>query len=629
MTVAEHFEKIEALLKIEKQEDFEQYRNLIQKLSLTERREQGYSWYPLLVTRTGYTVGERAFVIIERTKNLGKKHQFRAGGIVSLFTKNDGTHQPEKSGVVQYVKKDKMKVVLNSKDLPDWLNKGQLGIDVQFDERTYLEMERALKLVKKAKGDRIAELRDVILGKNEARFLSETAPTRIPQLNDSQNAAVTNVLAAQDVAVIHGPPGTGKTTTLVYAIELLCQTENTVLVTAPSNTAVDLMTERLAEKGLRTVRIGNISRVEESLVRHTLEFQLSNHPDAKHIKKVRQEAAEARRQVRKIKGKNWRERKMYQQEAYELSQWANQLEDRLLDQILDQAQVVCCTFVGSSNKILRKRKFRTVIIDEAAQALEPASWIAILKASKIVLAGDPFQLPPTVKSFKAQRGGLNVTLIERCIERLKNINFLNIQYRMNQAIMGFSNRIFYKNTLQAAPSVQFHQLSIENNSPVIFVDTAGCGFDEKINEEYQSRYNPDEFQILCEHLYQLVDAIEPLEEKPSIALISPYREQVIHMKNVVDEDPKLQDVPLVIKTIDGFQGQEKDVVYISLVRSNSKQEIGFLKDYRRMNVAMTRARKQLIVVGDSATIGSNEFYQQFLAYCEEEAVYQTAWEYML
>ncbi|MEL7021321.1 MAG: AAA domain-containing protein [Bacteroidota bacterium] len=629
MTINEHFEQVEALLQLEKQEDFEQYRNLIQKLSLAERRAQGYSWYPLLVLRTGYTVGERAFVIVERTKDLGAHHQFRAGGIVRLFTQNDGARQPEKGGVVQYVKKDKMKIVLNVKDLPDWINKGQLGVDVQFDERTYLEMERALKLVKKAKGDRTAELRDVILGKYPPRFYTETSPTRIPQLNHSQNAAVTNVLAAQDVSIIHGPPGTGKTTTLVYAIELLCQTENTVLVTAPSNTAVDLMTERLAAKGLRTVRVGNISRVEESLVRHTLEFQLSNHPDSKHIKKVRQEAAEARRRVRKVKNNNWRERKMYQQEAYELSQWANQLEDRLLDQILDQAQVICCTFVGSSNKVLHKRKFKTVVIDEAAQALEPATWIAILKASKVVLAGDPFQLPPTVKSFKAQRGGLNVTLIERGIKQLKKVNFLNVQYRMNQAIMGFSNRIFYNNTLQAAPEVQFHRLPIDSNSPVVFIDTAGCGFDEKINEEFQSRYNPDEFQILCEHLYQLADAIAPLATPPSIALISPYREQVIHIKNTIADDPKLRELPLVVKTIDGFQGQEKDVVYISLVRSNGKQEIGFLKDYRRMNVAMTRARKQLVVVGDSATIGTNEFYQQFLAYCEEEATYQTAWEYML
>lgn len=629
MTIIEHLEKVEKLLAIEKQEDFEQYRSVIQKLSLAERREKGYSWHPLVVTRTGYTVGERAFLIVERTKNLDNPHQFRAGSTVNLFTQNTSAYKPERSGIIQFVNKNRMKIVLNSKDLPDWLNDGQIGVDIQFDERTYLEMERALKLVKLAKGDRLAELRDIILGKVEPSFLSVENPTKIPLLNESQNTAVTNILAAKDVAVVHGPPGTGKTTTLVYAIQMLCQTESTVLVTAPSNTAVDLLTERLANQGLRVVRVGNISRVDENLLRHTLEFQLSNHPEAKHIKKVRQEAAEARRQERKMRTKRqWTEQKMYRQEAYDLSQWAKQLEDRLLDQLLDSAQVVCCTFVGSSNKILHKRKFRTVVVDEAAQALEPASWISILKASKVVLAGDPHQLPPTVKSFQAQREGLGITLIERCIEHLKSINFLDVQYRMNQAIMGFSNKIFYNNTLKAAPDVQFHRLDIVQNEPVIYIDTAGCGFEEKYNPEYKSRYNPDEFQILCEHLYLLVKAYEG-QELPSIALISPYREQVIYMKSIVSEDPILSEVPLVINTIDGFQGQEKDVVYISLVRSNDKQEIGFLKDYRRMNVAMTRARKQLIVVGDSATIGANEFYQQFIEYCEQEAVYQTGWDYML
>lgn len=629
MTIIEHLEKVEKLLAIEKQEDFEQYRSVIQKLSLAERREKGYSWHPLVVTRTGYTVGERAFLIVERTKNLDSSHQFRSGSTVNLFTQNTNAYKPERSGIIQFVNKNRMKIVLNSKDLPDWLNDGQIGVDIQFDERTYLEMERALKLVKLAKGDRLAELRDIILGKVEPSFLSVENPTKIPLLNESQNAAVTSILAAKDVAVVHGPPGTGKTTTLVYAIQMLCQTESTVLVTAPSNTAVDLLTERLANQGLRVVRVGNISRIDENLLRHTLEFQLSNHPEAKHIKKVRQEAAEARRQERKMRTKRqWAEQKMYRQEAYDLSQWAKQLEDRLLDQLLDSAQVVCCTFVGSSNKILHKRKFRTVVVDEAAQALEPASWISILKASKVVLAGDPHQLPPTVKSFQAQREGLGITLIERCIEHLKSINFLDVQYRMNQAIMGFSNKIFYNNTLKAAPDVQFHRLDIVQNEPVIYIDTAGCGFEEKYNPEYKSRYNPDEFQILCEHLYLLVKAYEG-QELPSIALISPYREQVIYMKSIVSEDPILSEVPLVINTIDGFQGQEKDVVYISLVRSNDKQEIGFLKDYRRMNVAMTRARKQLIVVGDSATIGANEFYQQFIEYCEQEAVYQTGWDYML
>ncbi|MCB0550178.1 MAG: AAA family ATPase, partial [Phaeodactylibacter sp.] len=261
------------------------------------------------------------------------------------------------------------------------------------------------------------------------------------------------------------------------------------------------------------------------------------------------------------------------------------------------------------------------------QALEPGAWIPITRASRVILAGDPFQLPPTVQSREAQKRGLDVTLIEKLLLRLPEVKLLNVQYRMNEAIMNFSNSRFYQNALKADDSVRQHRLDIEDSTPVSFIDTAGCGFEEKVQEKYQSRYNPEEFFILREHLYLLKSAFNdaPL---PSIAIISPYREQVLHMQKAIEEDAGLAGLPLSINTIDGFQGQERDVVYISLVRSNGKGEIGFLKDYRRMNVAMTRARKKLVVVGDSATIGNDGFYEAFLNYCEKEGSYQTAWEYM-
>ncbi len=300
---------------------------------------------------------------------------------------------------------------------------------------------------------------------------------------------------------------------------------------------------------------------------------------------------------------------------------------RLINQILDSSQAITATFVGSSHGLLENRKFRTVVIDEAAQALEPASWIPITRASRVIFAGDPFQLPPTVKSIKAQKQGLDVTLIEKLLKRLPEVKLLRVQYRMNETIMGFSNRRFYKDALQADESVRHHRLPIDADVPVQFIDTAGCGFEEKVQEKYQSRHNPEEFLILREHLYQLQAAFNGAT-LPSIALISPYREQVLHMQRAVEEDPDLSTLSLTINTIDGFQGQERDVVYISLVRSNGKGEIGFLKDYRRMNVAMTRARKKLVVVGDSATIGNDDFYNAFLEYCEKEGMYQTAWEYM-
>ncbi len=621
------------LLKIEKQEDFEQYRKMVQSLPLEQRRAKGFTWYPVQVVGKGYTIGDRAFATIERaapsTGQDVQEHQFRSGKIVGLFTKQPSVHRPEYSGTIHFVDKNRMKIILNSRDLPEWLGMGQIGVDLQFDERTYLEMEKAMSKVMNAQKGRLAELRAVLLGEKEAAFADIDNPVEISILNSSQNQAVNEILAARDVAVVHGPPGTGKTTTLIQAVKLLCETEPTVLVCAPSNAAADLLTERLAAENLQVIRIGNISRVDENLLQHTLEVQLAQHPESKNIKKVKVQAADLRRQAQKFKRSGWEnaERRRTFQEANELSAWANQLETRLLDQILDGAQVITCTLVGAAHSLLEKRKYRTVVIDEAAQALEPATWIPILKASKVILTGDPFQLPPTVKSIEAQRKGLSITMIEKCLQRLERTSLLNVQYRMNEVIMGFSNQQFYNNALRADVSVRDHRLPIEKNEPLVFIDTAGCGFEEKVQTLYQSRSNPEEFFILREHLYQLVDAFVE-QELPSIALISPYREQVVLMQDAIKEDEKLIGLPITVNTIDGFQGQERDVVYISLVRSNAKNEIGFLSDTRRMNVAMTRARKQLIVVGDSATIGGHSFYEAFLSYTEKVGQYQSAWEYL-
>jgi len=629
--IKEELNHLSELLKLEKQEDFEQFKTLIQSLSLSERKEKGLTWYPINVIKSGYTFGERAFVIVTIEKENKSSGQFRSGKTINFFTQSPGAYQPEKTGIINFVDKNKMKIVLNSKDLPEWLNKGMIGVDLMFDERTYLEMEKALKKVMEADRDRLAELRAIILGKKEPLFAPKEFSIQIPSLNDSQNEAVNNIIAAKDLAIVHGPPGTGKTTTLVQAIKQLVKTENTILVCAPSNAAVDLLTEKIAEQELTVVRIGNISRVDESIIQHTLEGKLSEHPESKNIKKVKIQAAQARRKAGKYKrnfgGAERAERRELYQEAKELAAWANQLEDRLIDQILNSAHVITCTLVGSSNRILERMKFKTVIIDEAAQALEPATWIPISRASKVILTGDPFQLPPTVKSIKASKRGFQQTMLEKCINRQTNVNLLRVQYRMHELIMGFSNQQFYHNALQADDSVKNERLLNDINSPVVFIDTAGCGFEEKVNEEYKSRFNPDEFGILQEHLYLLKERFgeNPI---PKIAIISPYREQVIYMKKMIEEDERLIDLPITINTIDAFQGQERFIVYISLVRSNSKSEIGFLSDYRRMNVAMTRAKQKLIVIGDSATIGNDPFYGEFLNYCEQSGTYQSAWEYM-
>ena len=625
------FDSLLEALRIEKEKDLENYKKRIQRLPLKERTETGVSWYPLQVVKQGYTLGERAFLTVERSKKLGREHQFRSGRPVRLFTMQPVNGKGEKSGVVHFVDKNKMKIILNSKDIPDWIGLGLLGVDLLFDDRTYKEMEKALLAVKNASGDRLAELRSIFLGNKAPHFRKTQHPFQLPQLNASQNAAVQAILNSDDVAIIHGPPGTGKTTTIVQAIKQLSKYENTVLVCAPSNTAVDLITERLSLEGILVVRMGNISRVDENVLNNTLEMRIAQHPENKNIKKLKKEAAEKRRSAQRFKRKFGRDeylnRKDQYKEAKDLMDWAIQLETRIIDQILESAQVITCTLVGAADRMLAHRKFKTVVIDEAAQALEPATWIPIRKASKVVLTGDPFQLPPTVKSIEAAKQGLSITLMEKCLQHFPMTNLLNIQYRMHELIMEFSNEAFYEGKLMADDSVREVRLPIPNNIPIIFIDTAGAGFEEKTHSAHSSKFNPEEFQILCEHLHQLIASYAGIDV-PSIAIISPYREQVQMMKSFIAEDPIFSEQPISVNTVDGFQGQEKEIVYISLVRSNAKGEIGFLKDYRRINVAMTRAKKQLIMVGDSATIGKDAFYDRLLEYCETFGDYQTAWNYI-
>lgn len=658
------FEHLLRLLSQEKDEDLRQFIEQVQKRPLQERVQQGYTWHPLKVVQTGFSIGEKAFVIVERTTGLNQPHQLRSGMSARFFTLAPHVDRPEKTGVINFVERNKMKIILNSRDVPDWLDMGQLGVDMLFDDRTYSEMEKALRQVMDAKGNRLAELRNLLSKPANIKpvYLSDVAPETIGNgLNTSQQNAVNAILANPDITIIHGPPGTGKTTTLVAAIAKLCERENTVLVTAPSNTAADLLTERLNAKGLSVVRVGNVSRVDEAVLSHTLEAILSAHPESKNIRKVKLQAAEYRRQARKFKrtfdGEDRREREHLKTQSRELEAWAHTLEDRLVDEILTGAQAIICTLVGAAHPVLQKLKFQTCVIDEAAQALEPACWIPICKSSRVVLAGDPFQLPPTVKSMDAARNGLSHTLIERAIQLLpERVHLLNVQYRMHRAIMNFSNDYFYNGALKAAEGVgdrRLFTLDISGETvtvfdPVTFVDTAGCGFDEQVgssaaNSRSLSKYNPEEGLLVREHLLQLLEQFQHTGFVPDIGILSPYREQVIHLEEIMQEDAVispllarriakddavLRHASLTINTIDGFQGQERDVIYISLVRSNAKNEIGFLSDYRRMNVAMTRARKLLVIIGDSSTIGNNKFYSALLDYCEKNGKYQTAWEYM-
>lgn len=620
------------LVQIEREEERRLHLEVIQRLPLPKRIEKGFCWYPVEIQKSGYSVGARPFIVLTRSKS-EEDHQFRAGTSVNLFTQQAHVSRSQLSGVIQFVKKDRMKIILSGQDIPDWINGGQIGVDLMFDERTYREMDRALVHLQKATDNRVAFLRDALMGFSPVTGGYAIKGLDLPKhLNESQQFAVREIVSNEDLVVIHGPPGTGKTTTLVAAVQQLIQTESTVLFATPSNTAADLVTIRLAELGVNVCRIGNISRVDENVMPHTLEVQLAEHPDTKEIKKLRQEAAQMRRSAKQWKRGpgGGQKRGMMFRDAGRLSGWAKQLEDRLLNHVLDEAQVITCTLVGAASSLLDQRSFRTCIIDEAAQALEPACWIPILKCERVVLAGDPYQLPPTVKSREAEKKGLSVTLMEKCLERLGDqARLLEVQYRMNRNIMGYSNQYFYDNRLRAAAAVAEGTLPLHTLAEsVVFIDTAGTGFEEQLQPRFQSRYNEEEIMVVLEHLYQLIGSIPPETALPDLAFISPYREQVLRAENIMETDDKLPELDLTIKTIDGFQGQERDVVYISLVRSNEKGEIGFLKDYRRMNVAITRARKQLVVVGDSATIATDPFYAGFMEYVEKNGTYQTAWEYM-
>jgi ATP-dependent RNA/DNA helicase IGHMBP2 len=647
--VVQYFEQLSAALATEKQAEIDLFQKKIAKLPLADTIKLGYAWHPLKMVQSGFTFSRQVFVTLERTTNIDQPHQLRSGATVKVFNTQLTEKTQEIQGIIHFVQRNRMKITLYAQDVPDWIDNmnALIGVQLQFDNRSYQEMELALKQVRDARGTRLAELRDILIGQRSKSTIAQAITPPFTNLNDSQNKAVHLISASYDVSVVHGPPGTGKTTTLVAAIKHLSQTESTILVCASSNAATDLLTERIAESGVHVVRIGNVSRVDESVMSHTLDMTLLAHPESKNVKKIKIKAAELRKQAGTYKrtfGRDDAHKKRQQrQEANELMDWATQLENRIIDQILSGAQVITCTLVGAAASMLTPYKFRTVVIDEAAQALEPASWIPILKASRVVLAGDPFQLPPTVKSNAAAKMGLNHTLIEKCLKLIPDVHLLDTQYRMNNAIMGFSNAWFYGNSLKAAEQVADHRLvalggeNLTLFEPIVFIDTAGCDFEEKTHKDSiynSSRYNQGELLILREHFLKLSSHFSE-HFQPDIAIISPYREQVTRVEQLFREEADLAPFvannlrpQVTISTIDGFQGQERDIVYLSLVRSNPKAEIGFLSDFRRMNVAMTRARKLLVVIGDSATIGKTPFYEAFMEYVEKNGSYQTAWQYM-
>lgn len=633
--IQEELKHLLILLKKEKEADLQQYRQKMAGTSLKERRKQGVCWYPVNLEKTKYDAGERLIVKIARPPEHTDAHLFQSGKLISLFSNSAGLgdHEDAANGVVNSVSKSSMYITMNIDDLPDWVHHGQLGVQLLFDENAYREMERTLTSLLNSKEDRINELKSILLGERAATFTNHDT-IRDLGLNESQNEALHQIHNARDVAIIHGPPGTGKTTTVVQAILETLKSENQVLVCAPSNAAVDLLAEKLGDQKIEVLRIGHPARVTDEILSKTLDAKIAHHKDYKDLKALRKQSDEYFAMAGKYK-RNFglaekKQRKALRDEARSLKAQAEHLTYYIVNDILAKTQVIACTLVGANNQMIKGMTFETVFIDEAAQALEPASWIPILKSNRVIFAGDHCQLPPTIKSFEAARAGLEVTLFEKAIQRNKADTMLREQYRMHEDIMNFSSRVFYKDQLAANETVRNWKVFDEDQT-VEFIDTAGCGYFEEVDPETRSSFNTEEAALLFKHLGNYLDslkAMNKLDDLASVGIISPYKAQVTNMQEAfealgLDEETSNK---VGVNTIDSFQGQERDVIYISLVRSNENGEIGFLSDTRRMNVALTRARKKLVVIGDSATIGQHTFYAQFLDYINEINAYRSAFE---
>lgn len=634
--IQEELSKLVNLLRQEKEEDLKQYNQRLQNSSFSERRKRGVCWYPVRIEKTTFSSAERPIIRISRNIEHRESHMFQSGKLVRLFSNaHDNTEDSQYvNGVVNQVRDHDMLITLNANDTPDWAHHGKIGVQLLFDENSYREMEYGLKKLLTNTDEHLEHLKHIILGDEQAEF-AESKNISIPELNSSQNDALNKVLSAQQVAIIHGPPGTGKTTTLIQAIIETLKSETQILVCAPSNAAVDLVAEKLLQHNVSVVRIGHPARVTQEILSTTLDTQITNHTQYKELKSLRKSAEEYKNLGHKYKrnfGHSEREqRKLLLTEAKRFRAEADLLADYIKDDILSKTRVICTTLVGANNYSLKGKTFSTVFIDEAAQGLEPATWLPIIKSKRVIFAGDHCQLPPTIKSFDAAKKGLEETLFEKAIKRNHADVMLSEQYRMNKLIMDFSSQQFYNGQLKANTQVA-NWTVIPEDLPIEFIDTAGCGFLEEVNPESKSSLNKEEIELLIKHLTGYLAELKNLnflENIKDIGIISPYKAQVSLMQEEVHaRKPFPEELinRIAINTIDSFQGQERDIVYISLVRSNDRGEIGFLSDIRRMNVAMTRAKKKLAIIGDSATIGNHPFYGQLIDYVNEIGAYKSAFE---
>ena len=657
------------LLQLEYYTEKEAFRKLTEQMGLQRKVKRGDAWFPLQVGKSFYNSLNQTAIEVFRTSDQDIEHNFEFGRPVMFFmvkkmdkNENQGSTALQLSenanqkvqsikyfsftGTVSYVDGDRMVITVpDSAPLLDLQQSTEpIGVQLSFDETSYKLMFEALDRVMKAKNNRLAYLRDLFYSHQKAgRFSFE--PMKFPWLNPTQERAVNEVLWAKDVAIVHGPPGTGKTTTLVEAINETLMRESQVLVCAQSNMAVDWISEKLVDRGINVLRIGNPTRVNDKMLGFTYERRFESHPDYPQLWAIRKAIRELRKN-RKKGSEN------YHQKMDRLKSRAAEIELRINAELFGEARVIACTLVGSAHHLLEGMKFGTLFIDEAAQALEAACWIPMRRASRVILAGDHCQLPPTVKSIAALRAGLGKTLMERIAENKPEVvTLLKIQYRMNDEIMRFSSDWFYGGKVESAPQIKYRSV-LDYDHPITWIDTSNeenqitiegenapedsasvsssesaanqnsdLNFKEQFVGESFGRINKAEAELTLLTLAEYFTKIgkrRVLEERIDVGIISPYRAQVQYLKKLIKKYEFFKPYRRLISvnTVDGFQGQERDVILISLVRSNDEGQIGFLKDLRRMNVAMTRARMKLIILGNKDTMTKHPFYKKLWEYVE-------------
>lgn len=634
------------LLQLEYYTEKEAFRKLTEQMGMQRKVKRGDAWFPLQVGKSFYNSLNQTAIEVFRTSDQDIEHNFEFGRPVMFFTLRSSLKYFSFTGTVSYVDGDRM--VITVPDSAPLLELQQstdpIGVQLSFDETSYKLMFEALDRVMKAKNNRLAYLRDLFYSHQKAgRFSFE--PMKFPWLNPTQERAVNEVLWAKDVAIVHGPPGTGKTTTLVEAINETLMRESQVLVCAQSNMAVDWISEKLVDRGINVLRIGNPTRVNDKMLGFTYERRFESHADYPQLWAIRKAIRELRKN-RKKGSEN------YHQKMDRLKSRAAEIELRINAELFGEARVIACTLVGSAHHLLEGMKFGTLFIDEAAQALEAACWIPMKRASRVILAGDHCQLPPTVKSIAALRAGLGKTLMERIAENKPEVvTLLKIQYRMNDEIMRFSSDWFYGGKVESAPQIKYRSV-LDYDHPITWIDTSNeenqitiegedapedsastsssvsaanqnsdLNFKEQFVGESFGRINKAEAELTLLTLAEYFTKISKrrvLEERIDVGIISPYRAQVQYLKKLIKKYEFFKPYRRLISvnTVDGFQGQERDVILISLVRSNDEGQIGFLKDLRRMNVAMTRARMKLIILGNKDTMTKHPFYKKLWEYVE-------------